>query len=87
MKLRLLPQTKVGRFSLGALLIFALALLIRVLQINDILDILAFFLEYIAGTAALISGLISMLMYKERSVLVLVYTVVPLVALLFVLIR
>lgn len=66
-----------GRFSSSMVLVFALAILLRILQWSDLLDILAFFLEYLAGAAALLSGLIAVVFKKERSILVIASLVIP----------
>lgn len=62
------PHTGLGKFSLGAFLIFALAILLRILQMefsllqtrmDDILGIYYFFIEYIAGALSWLSGVIN----------------------------
>lgn len=91
MRLTLLPQTVLGKFSAAAFLLFALAFLARILQAEievfhtragDILAILFFFVEYFAGFTAWLSGVIAILKKRERSVLVLTYTIIPLIAVL-----
>ena len=92
-KLRLRPRTELGKFSMGAFFVFALALLLRILQseftvfqtrIADSLEILYFFLEYISGALAWLTGLISILASKERSIIILGYTLAPLVIIIFI---
>lgn len=79
----LLPHTKLGKYSGVLFLLFCLALLVRILQIADLIDILAFLLEYLFGAAAWITGLISVIRDKERSVLILAYLIIPVAALLY----
>lgn len=81
--LRLLPHSKLGNYSMGLFLLFCLSLLVRILQISDLIDIISFFLEYIFGAAAWTTGLISVIRDKERSVVILAYLAIPVGALLY----
>lgn len=93
MRLTLLPQTVLGKFSAAALLLFAFALLARILQAEievfhtragDLLAILFFFVEYLAGFTAWLSGVIAIIRNRERSVLVWAYTIIPVLLILFI---
>lgn len=95
-KIKFWPTTKMGRYSALAVFIFVLAIAYRIVQgetglfqsrLADLMEIFAFFLEYLAGGIGWLFGIISILRYKERSLLVIAYTLLPFAALGVIFIR
>lgn len=88
------PKTPLGKFSFVVMIIFVFSLLLRILHLemggfNDrldgLLEIVFFFMEYAAGATAILSGLVSILAKKERSIIVVLYSTAPMIFVLLLL--
>lgn len=93
-KLTVWPKTGLGKFSFVVMISFVFSLLLRILHLemggfntslDGLLEIVFFFMEYAAGALAIVTGLISILAKKERSIIVVVYSAVPLIFILLLL--
>lgn len=92
--LTFMPKTGLGKLSFKVLIAFVFSLSLRIfhlemggfgIPLDGLLEILFFFLEYATGAVAFLLGLVSVLAKGERSILVFLYTGLPLIAILFLL--